>query len=122
MIEVYHPKFIDIEKSLHAFPEEVANINFSVTLLHYHKHAHAGTFLVYLKDFSKAEYVPLKEINEYYPCSWFLKNGKPEAYEFSDEQIETDMEAIEKNLMLLESMGYQNYGTSVRPIRNVVEL
>lgn len=79
-------EFIEIDQVSHRFPQEIKEIGFSTTLLHHHSHAPPDSVLVYMKDFSKAEYRPLAEARSYFPCSWYWSNG-PVAYEFCDEQL-----------------------------------
>lgn len=88
-------------------------------MLHNHPHAPVNTYLVYLNDFKISEYLYEEEIKDkFYPCSWFLEEGKPKAYEFSDVKLDFDLAKIGSDLKIIESKGYLTYGTTVRPIRN----
>lgn len=64
-------KFVDINKVVHKFPQELTEIGFSVTLLHNHPHAPKNYVLLYENDFTKSRYVSLEEAEEYFPCSWY---------------------------------------------------
>lgn len=68
-------KFLDIDQIEHQFPEVLEDIGFPVTLLHKHSHAPMDTMLVFDKGFKSAEYRSSIEMNQYYPCSWYLEGG-----------------------------------------------
>ena len=78
-----------------------------VTLLHFHLHVPAQTYLVYKDGFSRSEYETLENAkNKFFPCSWYLENGEILPYEFCDEKVEYDLEEIEKNLKFIDSKGF----------------
>ena len=114
-------RFLDINGLEHRYPEEVAKIGFATALLHNHDHASPNSYLVYRNNFTEAEYMPLNQASSFYSCSWYMEDGKVVPYEFSDQEIPFDIDEIEKNLEKLNQLNYSCYGTTVRPIRSVVE-
>lgn len=58
----------------------------------------------------------------HYPCSWYLENNKVIPYEYNQTKIDHDIEQIKSHLKILEEKGYQQYGVTVRPILNKVEV
>ncbi len=119
---VLSPKFVDISALEHHFPNNVNTIGFAVTLLHNHRHAPPHHYLLYRNHFDIAEYLPASEAQKYTPCSWFIEEGKVLAYEFTDHPITFDPIVIKDHLTTLSGLGFDHYGTTVRPVRNCMEL
>ena len=115
-------RFLDINQILHTFPDELKDIGFSTTLLHNHAHAPSSSALVYFDNFTRSEYFSSDKIEQFYPCSWYLKGDKIEPYEFCDEKLPFIENKIEEHLKLLESKGFQHYGVTERPIKGMMEL
>jgi hypothetical protein len=110
--------FPKIENLGHKFPDDVKNLDCPITLLHNHSHSHG--YLVFSEDFRIATYKD--DISEFYPCSWFLNDKKDIIpYEFSVVKQQFHMDDIRNRLENLNLLGYTLYGTTVRPILNLVE-
>jgi hypothetical protein len=58
---IQSPKFLDINKIQHRFPEKLKGLNIPVTLLHNHEHCPPHFVLVYEKDFTQAIYRSTEE-------------------------------------------------------------
>jgi len=55
-------------------------------------------------------------------CSWYLFKGEIIPYEFTEDETVEEPNSIKKHLEILEAMGYRHYGTTIRPIEEVVEV